>query len=261
MVNFANKLPQIRKITNEHLELKGWPREKVLALVVKILDETKIRIGNEAYRNENETYGLTTLRRKHLHVTRGKVTFKYKAKSGKYRSVSLKNNQLGKMVKKCSALPGYELFRFYDEGSPSTISSHDVNAYIQEISGDDFTAKDFRTWGGTVYSVLKFPEAMAILEANPKKKLLPTLVQLVSGELGNTPTICREYYIHPAMLKSFEKSDMLKLAKQDQESPQEGTGLRPEEQVALKIIKKWSGKKKRGKLVPLKDDSVPKASA
>ncbi|MGB5929617.1 MAG: DNA topoisomerase IB, partial [Cyclobacteriaceae bacterium] len=214
-----------------------------------------------AYRTENETYGLTTLRRKHLHVSKGEVIFKYKAKSGKYRSVSLKNNQLGKLVKKCSALPGYEIFRFYGEGSPASISSHDVNAYIQEISGEEFTAKDFRTWGGTVYSVIKYSEARQILEDNPRKKLLPTLVKLVSEELGNTPAICREYYIHPAMLSSFEKSDMLKIADRDVDSPQEGIGLRPEEQVALKIIKKWSSKKKRGKLVPLGKDSVPKATA
>ncbi|MFA0960803.1 DNA topoisomerase IB [Roseivirga sp. BDSF3-8] len=263
MVDFAEKLPNIRKVTEEHLALEGWPREKVMALVVKILDETKIRIGNEAYRSENETYGLTTLRRKHLEVKKGTVVFKYKAKSGKYRTVSLRNNQLSKMVKKCSSLPGYEIFRFYDEKKASSISSHDVNQYIQEISGEDYTAKDFRTWGGTVYSVKKYPEAVEILEDNPRKKLLPTLTRLVSEELGNTPAICKEYYIHPAMLEGLEKNKVLKKIREfkGKKSPEEGTSLRPEEQLALQIIKKWSNKKAKGRIVPLAKDAVPRADS
>lgn len=205
ILDFAYQLPLIRQTTALHLKDRQWTKRKVLALIVQVLDECHIRIGNKYYKEKNNTFGLTTLRRKHLELTDDKtVRFEYKAKSNKYRKVSMDSKKLAKLVKKCSELRGYEVFRYQDGADTHPIDSSDVNQYIQEIAGDKFTAKDFRTWAGTALAVEHYPIAQQIVAEEPRKKLEPTVVKLTAKELGNTMAICRDYYIHPAVLAAVE---------------------------------------------------------
>lgn len=201
MKEFGFALPFIRRITNEHIHKRGWPKEKVLALVVQMLDEHYIRIGNELYKKQNETFGLTTLRRKHFEFVKGVGHLEYKAKSGKYRKISINNGQLARLIKKSSELPGYEIFKYRDENKKyQAIHSHDVNEYLKEIAGEYFTCKDFRTWGGTKLAIEVFEDAVAEVEMNKRLNLTTTIIKKVAEKLGNTVSICRDYYIHPKVL-------------------------------------------------------------
>ncbi len=204
--SFGQKLPEIREIVEKDLRRHGWPKAKVLALVVSLLDEAYIRIGNICYQRQNETYGLTTLRRKHLILESGKsLNLEYKGKSGQYRKVHIENEKLIKMVKACSELPGYEVFKFVNEKKKQEcIDSSDVNQYIHAIAGANYSSKDFRTWGGSVLALELLPETISQIEENKRLSLIPTLVKNVAAVLGNTPAICREYYIHPAILSCIE---------------------------------------------------------
>ena len=206
IASFAKILPDIRKKIQPDLRKQGWPREKVISLVINILDQTGIRIGNKAYEQENGTFGLTTLKRKHLKVNGDAISFQFKAKGGIYRNTQIKGRKLTRLIRECSELPGQEVFQFLDaEGKPHPIFSHDVNSYIQEITGGDYTAKDFRTWGGTVGAIELLPDALAELELSPKRNFATSLVRKVADKLGNTVTVCRAYYIHPIILSSAEK--------------------------------------------------------
>ena len=197
MQDFAEKLPVLRQVTDAHLKNKKWDKNKVLALIVSVLDETGIRIGNQYYADRNSTYGLTTLRRKHLEVEKKHLTFEYKAKSNKYRKVRVDNRQLVRLINECSDLPGYELFRYKEGGKYHVVDSSDVNEYIKSIAGEAFSSKDFRTWNGTALATELYPQAKSMTEENPRKSIEPTLVKMVSKKLGNTVTVCRTYYIHP----------------------------------------------------------------
>lgn len=233
LIPFVDALPNLRKTVDEHLKNKVWNRDKVMALIVKILDNHHVRIGNKQYAQRNQTYGLTTLRRKHLDLDDGGLTFSYKAKSNKYRKVSLDNRKLAKLVKECSELRGYEVFRYQDEaGGLHNVDSSDVNEYIQQIMGDDFTAKDFRTWGGTAMAVEYFGNAQALVAENSRKKLEPTLVKMVAKELGNTMTVCRKYYIHPQILDLVKSEDIPLHTKK------KITGLDKHEVIARELLSK-----------------------
>ena len=202
LLEFGLALPHIRRQTSQHLQAKGWPRPKVLALTIQMLDEYHIRIGNEYYRQQNETFGLTTLRRKHFDFKKGVGRLEYKAKSGKYRKINIKNGQLAKLIKQSSELRGYELFKYKGEdGKFHHIDSHDVNEYLKGISEEEFSCKDFRTWGGTTLAVENYEQALALVKENPRLKLETAIVKLVAKELGNTISICRKYYIHPKVIK------------------------------------------------------------
>ena len=203
IAEFGRALPGIRRQITDHLKIAGWPRLKVLALVIQMLDEYHIRIGNEYYRQQNETFGLTTLRRKHFEFEEGVGRLEYKAKSGKYRKINITNGQLAKLVKQSSELQGYELFKYKGEdGKFHHINSHDVNEYLKDISDEEFTCKDFRTWGGTTLAIEKYEAAQQAMEENARlKKLDVAIIKLVAQELGNTISICRDYYIHPQVLE------------------------------------------------------------
>jgi DNA topoisomerase-1 len=207
---FGEALPAIRDRASKELKLDGWPRKKMLALMVMILDEVFIRIGNISYAKHNGTYGLSTLRRKHVFFEEGVVNFEYKAKSGKYRKVTLEDKALVSLIKECIELPGYEVFRYYDETSKCycNLVSEDVNSYLREITGAEFSAKDFRTWAGSVLAVSLKEEAEKVMAANPRKKLENILVNLVAEKLGNTVSICKTYYIHPTILAAVEEKDL-----------------------------------------------------
>jgi DNA topoisomerase I len=237
ILEFGRALPSIRERIAKDLRKKFWPKEKVMALIVKILDEAYLRIGNEVYKEQNETFGLTTLRRRHLKVEKGKVAFEYKAKSGKYRKVCVTNNQLSNLIKRCSELPGYEIFRYIgDDGKSYAVDSIDVNNYLKEISGKDFSSKNFRTWAASILAIENLEEAKKEVENNQRKTLLPTLIKIVSAKLGNTPSICREYYIHPAILKVIEED---KLSLYNNRKCTHTGELKPVEQMAISIIEDY----------------------
>lgn len=212
MKEFGMALPEIRRTVSQHIRKKGWPKEKVLAMVVQMLDEYQIRIGNEYYKKQNETFGLTTLRKKHFEFDHGMGHLFYKAKSGKYRRIDIRNNQLARLIKRSSELPGYEIFKYQDreDNKFHSINSHDVNEYLKNIAGEEFTCKDFRTWGGTVAAIESIEEAMAELEGNKRLNLETAIVRQVARKLGNTVSICRDYYIHPKVLRILTEKKLSK---------------------------------------------------
>jgi DNA topoisomerase-1 len=201
---FAVALPRIRAATLRHLQLPGLPREKVLATVVQLLQKTLIRVGNEEYARVNGSIGLTTMRDGHARVSGGALRFEFKGKSGIAHAISLNDPRLGRVVKACRDLPGYELFQYVDDsGCRQAVDSADVNAYVRELSGDDFTAKDFRTWAGTVIAadaLAAMPPARSTAES---KRHIVQAVATVAKRLGNTKAVSRKCYIHPAVLEAY----------------------------------------------------------
>ena len=203
---FAEHLPHLRRTTRAHLQHPVWDKEKVLALIVQVLDEVALRIGNKQYAKRNSTYGLTTLRRKHLAVQGDDLVFEYKAKSNKRREVHIDDEELMRLIRDCSELPGYEVFRYRDaDGKTQPVDSHDVNEYLRGLTGEHLYCKDFRTWAGSRLAVEFYPEAERLIaEGKSSKQLLNLVIESVAAELGNTPSVCREYYIHPSILQAVE---------------------------------------------------------
>ena len=243
MTAFGRVLPVLRRRVNRDLAFSGLPREKVLATVVKLLETTFIRIGNEEYARHNRSFGLTTMRSKHVKVTGAKIRFEFRGKSGKAFSLDLNNRRLAKIVNQCQDLPGQELFQYVDEGGQSrTISSGDVNDYLREITRKDFTAKDFRTWAGTVLAARAFREINRFdSKANAKRNIV-TAVETVAKRLGNTRSVCRNCYIHPAVIDSyldgsFPHSLSQKAARETAESLNK---LTPDESAVMAIIEEQS---------------------
>src|SRR2546421_8507075 len=239
MLAFAQALPRIRRRTDEHLELPGMPREKVLATVVRLLEETRIRVGNEEYRKENGSFGLTTLRNRHVDVIGSGVRFTFRGKSGKHHRVELQDRQLARIIKRFLEIPGQELFQYVDdEGQATAIQSADVNAYLKEISGEDFTAKDFRTWAGTILAARFFREAEVTPETTGQKKELVRAIARVAEELGNTPAVCKKCYIHPAVIAAYLAGGLKPIQEKDDEDPYK---LSAEERGLLKLLSSHAG--------------------
>jgi DNA topoisomerase I len=233
---FALALPKIRQVVEQNLRKHSWPREKVLSLILGILDEKYLRVGNRRYYEQNESHGLTTLRRKHLKVEGKDIIFQYKGKSNKYHKVKLHNPRLNKLIKGCSELRGYELFKYIDDhGQIVPVDSRDVNEYLKEITGQDFTSKYFRTWGGTVLAVKSYPVALEKKNENPRITLEREIVKQVSIRLNNTIAVCKAYYIHPAVLKALNGD--FSLEKYPVDDQPEKFSL--EERVVLAIIEKY----------------------
>lgn len=204
LIRFGEGLTSVRRTVDEHMSLRGLPREKLLATVVMLLDKTLIRVGNAEYAKTNNSYGLTTLRKKHIDVEGHRVTFEFLGKSGKKWNLSIKDRRIAAVVKRCSELPGYDLFKYLDEdGQRRDISSSDVNAYLKEISSEEFTAKDFRTWAGTVRAAVALRDMGLCETQTHAKKNVVEAVKLVARQLGNTPAICRKCYIHPGVLERY----------------------------------------------------------
>jgi len=209
IIDFGTRLPFIRKSTSQDLKLKSWVKPKIMALLVSILDETGIRIGNQQYVDKNGTYGLTTLRRKHMDIEGDTIHFEYKGKSNKIREVAIEDCDLVKMIKKTAELPGYEIFRYKDSsGVFQSVDSDEVNEYIRRTMGQEFSSKDFRTWVATRMAVELYPEAKILKEQNPRRKFTSILLRLVANELGNTPTVCKSYYVHPTIMQLIEKKEL-----------------------------------------------------
>ncbi|GIL38686.1 DNA topoisomerase IB [Roseiterribacter gracilis] len=195
---FAEALPAIRARVDADLRRTGLPREKLLATVVRLLESTLIRVGNEEYARDNGSYGLTTMRDKHVETEGAKIRFEFKGKSGKKHAVEIRDRRLAKIVAACQALPGQELFQYLDENDERrSISSDDVNAYLREITGQDFTAKDFRTWAGTVLAALALQAFESFDSQAAAKRQVTEAIEKVAARLGNTKAVCRKCYIHP----------------------------------------------------------------
>ena len=210
MTEFGAVLPDIRKATDEHLRLRGLPREKVLALVVRLLDRTLIRVGNDEYAEENDAYGLTTLRQEHVEVNGSTMAFDFTGKGGAEHQVALRDPKLARVVHQCHELGGQELFAYEDEaGETVDVGSADVNAYLRELSADDYTAKDFRTWGGTVEATRALADlGDADTEKDAEKNVLAAIDQ-AAERLGNTRAVCRSSYVHPAVPEAYVEGDLL----------------------------------------------------
>jgi DNA topoisomerase-1 len=210
MLGFAQALPRIRRRTAEHLRTPRLTREKVLATVVQLLEKTLIRVGNGEYVKQNRSFGLTTMRDGHVEVARGRVRFSFKGKSGVEHDVDLSDRRLAKIVKACRDIPGYDLFQYYDEnGERQSIGSADVNAYLKEIAGQDYTSKDFRTWAGTVLAAQMLKELDRADSETQLKRNVVEAVESVAKRLGNTKAVCRKCYIHPAVLDAYMDGSML----------------------------------------------------
>jgi DNA topoisomerase I len=204
MVAFARALPAIRRRTEIELKKPGLSREKVLAAVVQLLEKTLIRVGNEEYARDNHSFGLTTLRDQHAKIAHGELHFEFRGKSGIRHAVSLHDARLTRIVKACRDLPGFELFQYVDaEGRRQAVGSADVNAYVRTIAGEDFTAKDFRTWAGTVLAAQALARAAGFTSAAQAKRNILQAVDQVATCLGNTRAVCRKSYIHPAILDAY----------------------------------------------------------
>lgn len=204
VIAFARALPRIRTRTSRDMQRRGLPREKVLAAVVQLLEKTLIRVGNEEYARSNRSFGLTTLKDRHARIDGPRVRFEFKGKSGIAHAVDLHDRQLARIVKSCRDLPGYELFQFIDDaGNRVAIDSADVNAYLREVSGEDFTAKDFRTWAGTVLACRELAVAERVSSVAQAKRNIGRAVEAVASQLGNTKAVCRKSYIHPAIFDAY----------------------------------------------------------
>jgi DNA topoisomerase I len=211
LIGFATKLPLIRKHTSADLKNPKLTREKVLAAVVQLLEKTLIRVGNDEYAKENQSYGLTTLRDGHVDVNGGRVRFSFRGKSGVEHDIKLDDRRLARIIKACRDMPGYDLFQYYDEdGQRHTVGSDDVNAYLKEITGEDYTSKDFRTWAGTVLAADMLRAFAAFGSDSEAKKNIVRAVESVAQRLGNTKAVCRKCYIHPAILDAYVDRTMLK---------------------------------------------------
>lgn len=239
MLAFGMALPQIRTGVEAQLRRRGLGRERVLALVVRLLETTLIRVGNDEYARANKTFGLTTLRRRHLKVEGGNLRFTFNGKGGKTHQVTVRSRRLVGLVQRLQELPGQVLFRYLDEeGRPQPIDSADVNAYLRELAGGDFTAKDFRTFAATVLAAWALQELSAFDSEAAAKRNVTAAIERVAGRLGHTPTICRKSYVHPEIVGAYMAGDLLLNLKGAVETElADGlSGLEPEEAAVLAFL-------------------------
>ncbi len=239
MEAFADALPGIRARVAADLRRAGLPREKVLATVVRLLETTLIRVGNDEYAATNESFGLTTVRNEHAEVEGGRVAFRFRGKSGRDWEVDVADPRVAKVVLACQELPGQELFAYRDEeGAVHDVGSADVNAYLREISGQDITAKDFRTWAGTVLAALALREFEAFDSVTAAKKNVRAAIEAVAARLGNTPTVCRKAYVHPGLLEGYLSGGIaLEIAEEARRELRDDVAtLRPEEAAVLALL-------------------------
>lgn len=242
LIEFGENLPLIRKEVNRLLRKRTLVKEKVIGIILRLMEETLIRIGNPVYARKNKSYGLTTLRNKHIKIKGDELRFEFKGKSGKEIKTSMSDERLAKQVNQIQELSGQHLFQYYDDdGNVLTINSADVNEFLHKLTGHEFTAKDFRTWGGSVIAVeqlyyLGKPES----EQDAKKNIV-SAVKNVAKSLYNTPAICREYYIHPAVIKAYEDQSLFEmLEKTRNKTVKNHEELDSEEIALLNILKKAS---------------------
>jgi DNA topoisomerase I len=240
MFEFGQILPSIRKQIEKDLQIQHLNKEKVLATVVGLLDHTLVRIGNKAYEKANKSFGLTTLKDRHMKALGKNVKFEFVGKKGVKQSIEVTDSKLAKIVKKCRDIPGYQLFQYYDEeGSKQSILSEDVNDYLKEITGKEITAKDFRTWGASAYAVklleeLEYPDTQKELKQN-----VNTVIKMVAHKLGNTVSVCKKHYLHPIVIKAYTDNHISELIKKYPRIHITGNKLlTKEEKIFMKILEK-----------------------
>lgn len=227
---FAEALPAIRARIETDMGRRGLPREKVLATIVKLLENTLIRVGNLDYAKQNASYGLTTLRDRHVDVDGAELRFEFKGKSGKLWRLAVKDRRVARIVRACQDLPGQHLFQYLDaDGARQSVTSNDVNAYLREISGLDVTAKDFRTWAGTVLAALELAQTREAT-TTARRKAARLAVRNVAERLGNTVAICRKCYIHPEVIAAYEEEQL------ELDFSSDHGDLKPEEAATLRFL-------------------------
>ncbi|HZR83874.1 MAG TPA: DNA topoisomerase IB [Candidatus Binatia bacterium] len=233
---FASRLPRIRRRVARDLARRGLSRERVLATIVRLLETTFARIGNDEYARTNGSFGLTTLRNRHARVSTTTVRLRFRGKSGKEHEVAVSDRRIAAIVRRCQDLPGQELFQYVDDdGAVRSIDSSDVNAYLREASGEDFTAKDFRTWAGTLLAAVALRDADGDLSQARAKKAVAEAIATVARQLGNTPTVCRACYVHPGVIEAFHEGR--RLAGEDGASPAlVARGLSGDERALLELL-------------------------
>jgi DNA topoisomerase-1 len=243
LIGFAKVLPRVRRRVERDLRCRHLSREKVLAAVVKLLETTLIRVGNDEYARQNNSFGLTTMRDKHVKIRGSKVRFTFRGKSGKDRDLVLNSPRLARVVKRCQELPGQELFQYIDQnGDVRDIGSDDVNQYLREISGRDITAKDFRTWAGTSLAAQALREFEKFDSQAAAKRNVTKAIERVAARLGNTTTICRKCYVHPAVIDAYMDRSLVQLlrARTERELKRGLAHLSPEEAAVLAFLQQWT---------------------
>jgi DNA topoisomerase-1 len=244
VMQFAAALPALRSRVAADVKLENLPREKVLATIVSLLEKTLIRVGNTEYAAQNKSYGLTTMRRKHVAIGRGVLRFDFTGKSGKQWKLQVDDKRITAIVKRCSEIPGHELFKYLDDdGQSRTVDSGDVNEYIRDITEQDFSAKDFRTWAGTVLAAMALSEFKKYDSQVEAKRNLVAAIEKVAKQLGNTPAICRKSYVHPEILSAYMSGDLAKMidAKIAEKFKRQYAKLTAEEIMVLAFLRKRVG--------------------
>jgi DNA topoisomerase-1 len=239
LLEFGKVLPQARKRLAKDLRRKEYDEQKVLAICVEVMQKTLIRVGNDSYAKMYGTYGLSTLKDKHVKVDNNGLKLKFIGKKGVKHELSLNDKSLAKMVKKCKDIPGQDLFQYYTEGKEhKAIDSGKINNYIKEITGSDFTAKDFRTWGGTLEALRQLAKCSVAIEEHPKKKVIVQVLDCVAGKLGNTRAVCKSSYVYPLLLEAFE-DDRLNhyLKKMHKTAPTDAKAIENDEKVLMMFLK------------------------
>ncbi|HZQ29581.1 MAG TPA: DNA topoisomerase IB [Patescibacteria group bacterium] len=235
---FAQALPKIRSKIQYDMEKPGMPKEKVVATVVWLLANTLIRVGNEEYEEENDSYGLTTLKGRHTRVnTTDKVIFRFKGKSGVYHKISVKNKRVASIIRRCKEIPGQDLFEYLDDsGNVQSVDSYDVNEYLKEITGEEITAKDFRTWGGTVLAASTLNKLGISNEENVTKENITSTFKEVAAFLGNRPATVRKYYVHPRVIDSYLKGRIISSLSRSKIKEAQVEGLQIQENKVLALL-------------------------
>lgn len=239
LYDFGKALPSIRLQLEKDLALQGLPMQKLMATIVSLMERTHIRIGNNFYEKLYGSFGLSTLKDKHVNINGANLNFTFKGKKGIHHDISIKSKKLAAIVKQCRDIPGKELFQYYDDnGEQKSIDSGMINEYIKGIAGNDFTAKDFRTWAGTVQALIAFKELGFYETVTETKKKIVEALDIVSKELGNTRTVCKKYYVHPGIIDMYENKSLEKYLQQldSIEVNDNKTDLTAEEKIVMKIL-------------------------
>lgn len=234
---FGKQLPQMREVLSKNLSMSGYPREKILALIVSLLERTNIRIGNAFYEKLYGSFGLTTMKNHHVKINGTKMEFAFKGKKGVQHKIGLSSRKLANIVKGCKDIPGKKLFEYIDEnGLVHKVDSGMVNEYIRVISGGDFSAKDFRTWAGSVHALMAFKELGDYESKTDMNHKIPAVFDAVAKQLGNTRTVCKKYYVHPVIVKLYEEKKLQKFLEVDITASE--SLLNQEENILMNILEK-----------------------
>jgi DNA topoisomerase I len=234
LIGFCGVLPKIRRRVARDLRRPGLDQEKVIATIVTLMEMTLIRVGNEEYARQNRSYGLTTLRDRHVKVRGGTVRLMFRGKSGKDVEAEITDRRVVKVIKQCQDLPGQELFAFIDENRERrTVSSQDVNDYLRETTGEDYTAKDFRTWAGTVLAAVVLRELEGFQSETEAKRNVVAAIDRVAARLGNTRAVCRRSYVHPAVLDSYMDGSLGRRLVRRAERPLDESSVTPSDESAV----------------------------